>query len=56
MFVPMGLHALATLGFGPVLLCAAGSLLAFGVLPAVLDGALYYGSGLPVSAFANIVR
>ena len=41
----MGLHALAVLGAAPVALCAAGGLLSFGVLPALLDGYLYYGAG-----------
>ena len=45
MFVPMGLHVLGVLGAAPVALCAAGGLLSFGVLPALLDGYLYYGAG-----------
>ena len=45
MFVPMGLHALAVLGAASVALCAVGGLLSFGLLPALLDGYLYYGAG-----------
>ena len=45
MFVPMGLHALPVLGTAPVALCAVGGLLTFGLLPALLDGYLYYGAG-----------
>ena len=55
MFVPMGLHALTTLGVRPVLGCAVGGLAAFGVLPAVVDGYAYYSAGKPVSAIGNLV-
>ena len=55
MFVPMGIDALVTLGVAPVLLCAAAGLITFGLLPAAIDGLLYYGAAKPVSAVANFL-
>jgi alpha-1,2-mannosyltransferase len=55
MFIPMGVHALLTIGPAAVAGCAVFGLLAFGLVPALIDGYLYYGAGHPVWAVGNFL-
>ena len=51
----MGLHALVALGPISVIGCAIAALVSFGVIPALVDGYLYYDARKPVSAVGNFL-